>query len=50
MGIVLEAGDVNGRLRTEFAEGTTDAVRWFGPDELRHLQRVELIDFVLSLI
>jgi hypothetical protein len=50
LGIIYEATDVTGQLRTSFAEGTTDAARWFEIDEVHHLERVELVDFVLTLV
>ena len=50
VGIVYEATDLNGRLRTEFDAGTTDDARWFAVDDVRRLPHVELVDFVLDLI
>jgi len=50
VGIVYEATDLNGRLRTEFDAGTTDDARWFAVDDIRRLPHVELVDFVLDLI
>lgn len=51
VGIVVEASALVGELRTEFAEnGTTDAVRWFTLDEVRSLDCVELVHFVLTVI
>lgn len=50
IGIVYEATDLNGRLRTEFDAGTTDGARWFAVDDIRRLPHVELVDFVLDLI
>ncbi|MDY7103190.1 MAG: NUDIX domain-containing protein [Actinomycetota bacterium] len=49
IGIVHETGDVTGELRSE-VDGTTDAVAWFTLDEARELPRVDLVDFVLSLV
>jgi 8-oxo-dGTP diphosphatase len=50
VGIVYEATDLNGRLRTEFDAGTTDDARWIAVDDIRRLPHVELVDFVLDLI
>ena len=50
VGIVYEATDVTGELRTTFDDGTTDAAGWFAMDEIQDLSRVELIDFVLTLV
>lgn len=50
IGVVFEASNIRGTLRTEFDEGTTDAAQWFGIDEVRHVSRVPLVDFVLDLI
>lgn len=50
VGVVYEATDLRGRLRTEFDAGTTDGARWFAVDEVRRLPHVELVDFVLGLI
>lgn len=50
VGIVYEAADWRGQLRTEFDDGTTDDAKWFDIDEVRSLPRVELVDFVLDLI
>jgi len=50
LGIVYEATDVTGPLRTSFDHGTTDAARWYEMGEVQNLPRVELLDFVLSLV
>lgn len=50
IGIVLEATDLAGQLRTSFDDGTTDAAGWFGMGEVHDLPRVELLDFVLDLV
>ena len=50
VGIVYQATDLQGELRTSFDEGTTDAARWFRLDEIPDLLRAELVDFVLNLI
>jgi ADP-ribose pyrophosphatase YjhB (NUDIX family) len=50
IGIVYEGTDLDGRIRTEFDEGTTDAARWFTLGEVRDLPHVALVDFVLALI
>jgi 8-oxo-dGTP diphosphatase len=50
LGIVYEGSDLVGQIRTSFDEGTTDAARWFTIGEVHDLPRVELVDFVLSLI
>jgi len=50
VGIVVEATELTGELRTSFADGTTDGVAWFSLHEARDLDRVELVDFVLDLI
>lgn len=47
---VYEAHNVSGELRQRFDEGSTDAVQWFTIDEVRELPRVELVDFVLTLL
>ncbi len=49
-GSSMEATDVTGELRTTFDDGTTDAAGWFAMDEIQDLSRVELIDFVLTLV
>ena len=50
VGIVFEASEPTGQLRDSFDDGTTDGVAWFSLDEVRALDRVELVDFVLDLI
>lgn len=50
VGIVFEAVDVQGDLRTTFEPGTTDAVQWFDLSEVADLPRVELVDFVIDLL
>ena len=50
VGIVFDAVDVQGELRTTFDAGTTDDVRWFELDEVADLAHVELVDFVLDLL
>jgi hypothetical protein len=50
VGIVFDALDVHGELRTSFKAGTTDGVRWFDLDEIAHLPHVELVDFVVDLL
>jgi len=50
IGIVYGATDVAGAVRPTFDEGTTDVAQWFELDEIQHLRRVELLDFVLGLI
>lgn len=50
IGIVYEATNVTGQLRTNFGDGTTDAAGWFEMDEVQDLPRVELLDFVLGLV
>jgi 8-oxo-dGTP diphosphatase len=50
VGIVYEATDLTGRLRTTFDDGTTDDARWFAVEDVRGLSHVELVDFVLDLI
>ena len=50
VGIVYEATDVVGELRTTFDDGTTDAASWFDVDEISALPHVELVDAVLDLI
>ena len=47
VGIVFNALDVQGELRTTFEAGTTDGVRWFDLEEIATLPHVELVDFVL---
>ena len=41
--IVYRAEVVGGELRVE-ADGSTDDVRWFTPDEVDALDRVELVE------
>ena len=48
VGIVFDALDVQGELRTTFEAGTTDAVQWFALDEITNLPHVELVDFVVG--
>jgi hypothetical protein len=50
IGVVYEAVDLAGELRTTFDEGTTDAAAWFFLAEVRSLPRVSLVDFVLELV
>ncbi len=51
VGIVFEATDLTGDLRTAFEDGTTTSgAAWFSLDEVQALDRVELVDFVLGLI
>jgi len=51
VGIVFEATDLTGDLRTAFDDGTTTSgAAWFSLDEVQALDRVELVDFVLGLI
>ena len=50
IGVVYEATDVTGELRTAFGAGTTDAAAWFSLDEARSLPRVGLVDFVLARV
>ena len=50
IGIVFEATDFTGELRIGFDDGTTNEAAWFSLDEVRALDRVELVDFVLGLI
>ena len=50
VGIVFDAVDVQGVLRTTFELGTTDGVRWFDLEEIANLPHVELVDFVLDLL
>jgi hypothetical protein len=37
-------------LSIGFDDGTTNEAAWFSLDEVRALDRVELVDFVLGLI
>ena len=50
IGIVFDAVEVSGELRTTFEAGTTDAVRWFDLKEVKTLPHVELVDFVVDLL
>ena len=50
IGVVYEATDLTGELRTSFADDTTDAAAWFSMEEARSLPRVSLVDFVLALV
>lgn len=51
LGIVYEARGLTGQLREDFAdETTTDAAAWFSVEDIEELPRVELVDFVLTLI
>jgi 8-oxo-dGTP diphosphatase len=52
IGIVYEASNVRGVLRTEFsrdAENTTDAAAWFTLEEARALPHVGLVTYCLDL-
>lgn len=46
--IVYRAHIVGGRLRHE-TSGTTDRAEWFPIPEVRHLQRVKLVDIALEM-
>lgn len=50
VGIVFNAVDAQGQLRTTFEAGTTDAVRWFDLEEIGTLPHVELVDFLVELL
>lgn len=50
VGIVHEMTDLEGSLRTDFDEGTTDAAAWFGLDEIEGLPHVPLVDYVVGLL
>jgi len=50
VGVVFDAVDLQGELRTTFGAGTTEGVRWFDLDEIADLPHVELVDFVVGLI
>lgn len=50
IGILYEATDLRGEVRTAFEAGTTDGARWYDLDEVRRLPRVQVVDFVLNLI
>ncbi len=50
VGVVFDAVDVQGELRTTFEAGTTDEVRWFELEEITGLPHVELVDFVVDLV
>ena len=50
VGVICEARDMRGALRTTFDAGTTDGVGWFDLAEIGSLPHVELVDFVLGLI
>lgn len=45
--VLLHVHDLDGELRTEFDDGSTDAVAWFTTDEIAHLRTVPLVDEVL---
>lgn len=48
--IVYEGTNPRGELRTDFGDGgTTDAAGWFTLDEVRALDRVELVELCLGL-
>lgn len=52
VGIVYEGANVRGELRTEFSNdvaNTTDAAGWFTLEEARHLRRVGLVNYCLTL-
>lgn len=52
VGIVYEAANLRGDLRTEFSQdpdNTTDAAAWFTLDEARALPHVELVAYCLEL-
>ena len=50
IGIVYEAINVTGELRTSFDPGTTDAAAWFSMDEARSVPRAGVVDFVLARV
>ena len=50
VGILFEGRRVEGELRTDFPDGSTDGAAWFGPEEVAALQRVPLVDFALGLV
>jgi 8-oxo-dGTP diphosphatase len=50
IGIVYEATNVTGKLRTSFDPGTTDAAAWFSVEEARSVPRADLVDFVLARV
>jgi len=50
LGIVFEGTELEGELRTEFDEGSTDGAAWYSIGEVRGLPRDPLVDFVIDLI
>jgi len=50
LGVVYEATNVRGELRTDFSgDDTTDAAAWFTLDEARALPQVGLVTYCLGL-
>ena len=50
VGLVFEATELRGTIRTQFDDGTTDAAAWFALEEVAALVRVPLVDFVVELL
>jgi len=50
VGIIFDATDIDGELRTTFEAGTTDNADWFELEQIQHLPHVELVDFVVELL
>ncbi|HET7899786.1 MAG TPA: NUDIX domain-containing protein [Candidatus Nanopelagicales bacterium] len=50
LGVLFDAVEVAGELRTEFDEGSTDAAAWFPLDEVPRLRRVPIVDAALAML
>ena len=50
VGIIFDATEIKGDLRTTFEAGTTDNADWFELEKIEHLPHVELVDFVVELL
>lgn len=49
--LIFQARNCVGELKTDFTdEDTTVGAAWFSLDEIQQLERVEVVDFALSLI
>lgn len=50
VGIIYGTTEIQGELRTEFSDDTTDAAAWFSLEEVQSITRVSLVDYVLTLL
>lgn len=49
--LIYAARTFAGELKSDFSnDDTTVAAAWFTPDEVRRLQRVDVVDFAISLV